>query len=97
MILNASNNMDESINMFIQEIFITFCPGCVSHISTTFSLDNDKTFISCKERKHNVSYVDAVRPPLTKTRYIQTAGARQRQKVLRLLVSFAADTWAVTQ
>lgn len=83
--------MEESINMYIKEIFITFCPGYVSHI-----LFNDKTFISCKERKHNVSFVDAIKPPVTKTRYVQTAEARQRQKILNI-VSFAADTWAVTQ
>lgn len=64
--------------MHIQEIFISFFPGYVSHISTI--LDNDKTFISCKERKQNVSSADAVRPPVPKTRYVQTAEARQRQK-----------------
>ena len=88
--------MEESINMYIKAMFITFCPGYVSHTSTTFSLDNDKTFISCKERKHNVSFVDAVRPPVTKTRYVQTAEARQK-KIVRSLVVFAADTCAVTQ
>lgn len=81
--------MEQSINMYIKEIFITFCPGYVSHI-----LYNDKTFISCKEGKHNVSFVDAIRPPVTKTR---NSRGKKEKKILRSLVFFAADTWAVTQ
>lgn len=86
--------MDESINMYIQEIFISFFRGMLVISLQYFFWYNDKTFISCKERKQNVSSADAVRPPVTKTRYVQTAEARQRQKNI---ASFSLLPWAVTQ